>query len=478
MSAPFEAFLSTPQALAAFDAPAVVQAMLDVEAALVRAQAAVGLVPLPAAQAIAGVCKAELFDVPALVAASGRAGSLAIPLVRRLTETVALFDAEAAGYVHWGSTSQDVIDTALALLQRRALAVLDADLARLAAALLAVAHTHEEAPLLARTLLQPAQVISWGHKAVGWIAPLLRTRSALRVAAEAALQLQLGGAVGTRAMLGPEADAIARHMAEALGLRLPPDAWHTQRDEAARLYAELGVLCGVLGKLARDLSLLAQAEVGEAAEPSGSGRGGSSAMPHKRNPVASMVALAAALRAPQRVAALLAAMVQEHERGLGNWQSELAEAAGLFQSAMGAAAALAEAVEGLQVDPARMRRNIDALHGLVYAEGASMALAAAGLGKSGAHALLERLSRHTAATGEPLAEGLRAALQADAVLRERLGPAFAAERLDATLEALFDARRAAEPAIARARPRLAALQREARALEESPPPWPAPAGAG
>src|SRR2546423_3029144 len=182
----FESFLSTPEVIGVFAENAVVQAMLDFEAALARAQADEGLVPPKAAAAIAGVCKGELYDANAIVAASGRAGSLAIPLVKKLTETVALFDAESAGYLHWGSTSQDVIDTAMVLAMRRAIALIDRDLRSLIASLLALAAQHEEAPLLARTLLQPAQVVSFGFKLLAWVAPLVRSRQRLRAAARAA----------------------------------------------------------------------------------------------------------------------------------------------------------------------------------------------------------------------------------------------------------------------------------------------------
>lgn len=465
----FEAFLSTPEVAAVFDAPAIVQAMLDFEAALVRAQAAEGLVPAAAAQAIAGVCKAELFDVPGIVAAGGRAGSMAIPLVKRLTETVALFDAEAAGFVHWGCSSQDVIDTGLVLLTRRALAPIDRDLTALITALLHLAQDHETAPLLRRTLLQPAQVVSWGFKLLAWIVPLLRSQQAVREVGARALQLQLGGAVGMRVMLGAKGDAIAARMADSLQLRLPAGAWHTQRDEAMRLHAEIGILCGTLGKVAKDITLMAQAELGEVAEPDAAGPEGASAMAHKRGPVASMVALSGALRAPQRVAALLAGMVQDHERGLGNWQTEPAETAALYLCAHGALAALAEAAAGLQVDPARMLRNIDALQGLVFAEAAAMALATH-IGSARADALLEQLSREAVSSGRPLAEMLRTHLLSDGTLRARLGPDFAPARLDTTLGGLFNPGRAAEPAITLARPQLAALAEQAR-VQCAAAPW-------
>ena len=278
----FEAFLSTPEIMTVFSQASVVQAMLDFEAALARAQAAEGVIPAAAAVAIAAVCKSELFDAPAIVAASGRTGSLAIALLKCLTERVAVSDADAAGFVHWGSTSQDVIDPAMSLLSRRALALIDRDLSALIGALLKLAEQHGEVPVLARTLLQPAQVVSLGCKLVSWIAPLLRGQRRLRAVAASALQLQLGGAVGTLAVMGEQGAAVARRMAADLQLALPAGAWHTQRDEAATLACQVGVLCGTLGKVAKDISLMAQGEVGEMAEPSGSGRGGSSAMPHKR----------------------------------------------------------------------------------------------------------------------------------------------------------------------------------------------------
>ena len=456
----FEAFLSTPEVIAVFSDTAVVQCMLDFEAALARAQAAEGVIPAAAAPAIAGVCKVELFDVPAIVGASGRAGSLAIPLVKKLTETVALFDAEAAGYVHWGSTSQDVVDTALVLATRRALALIDRDLSLLTGALLDLADTHGDAPLLGRTMMQPAQVLSLGFKLVAWIAPLLRCQLRLRAAGQAALRLQLGGAVGTLAVMGEQGAAVARRVADDLKLTLPPGIWHTQRDELTSLACEVGVLTGSLGKIAKDISLLAQGEVAELSEPSGGGRGGSSAMPHKRNPVASMIALSAALRVPHRVSALLVAMVQEHERGLGSWQAELAESTSLYIAAHGALKALADVAGGLQVDAPRMLRNIDSLQGLVFAEAAAMLLARH-IGKSRAHGLLERLSQDTVASGRHLRDVALDALAQDDALSSVVSAA--------ELGALFDPVHAAQRAIDIARPQLAALRQQADAAARDAP---------
>ncbi|HEU0200021.1 MAG TPA: lyase family protein, partial [Burkholderiaceae bacterium] len=302
----FDGFLTTSAIADVFSDNAVAQAMFRFEAALARAEAAEGVIPQSAASAIANVCKADLHDVAALVSGTARAGSLAIPLVRELTRTVALFDDDAAGYVHWGATSQDVVDTALALLTRDALALIDRDLGALIAALLQRAEAHADTPMLARTLMQPAQVISLGFKLTNWVTPLLRSRRHLRDTARRGLALQFGGSVGTLSTLGDRASAVAQRMAADLGLALPPMPWHTQRDEWVRLGLEVAVLVGSLGKIATDLALLSQHEIGELAEPSGRGRGSSASMPQKRNPVASLAALAAAERTPFRAAALLA----------------------------------------------------------------------------------------------------------------------------------------------------------------------------
>jgi len=357
----FEGFLSTSETLAAFSDRNFVDAMLRFEAALARAQSAIGLIPESAAHSIVGSCKVELFDVAKIVRDSGRAGSVAIPLVKSLKEAVGVFNAEAVPFVHFGSTSQDVIDSAMALVTREAVALVEADLTKAAEALLVHGERHAATPILARTLMQPASVTSFGLKCAGWAAPLVRSRARLDHAARRALQVQLGGAVGTLAQMKGQGPAVRQRMAEELGLADPGATWHTQRDDWVALGCELGLMVGSLGKIAKDVALMGQYEVGEVAEPSEPGRGGSSAMPHKRNPVASMVALAAAQRAPQRVAALLAAMPQEHERALGAWQAELGEWPQLLMSAHGSVRAMASALPGLQVDAARMRANIDRL---------------------------------------------------------------------------------------------------------------------
>lgn len=365
MSSIFEGFLSMPEILDAFSERNFLAAMLRFEASLARAQASVGLIPEAAAQSIIGTCKVELFDVAKIVRESGRAGSIAIPLIKSLKETVGIFNKDAASFVHFGSTSQDVIDTAMALVTRDALGLINADVHKAVTALISLAATHADAPMLVRTLMQPASVTSFGLKCAGWAAPLVRSLQRLQVTAKNALAVQGSGSVGTLAQmqtngkqLGPKVVSL---MATDLNLRAPGFAWHTQRDEWIALGCEVGLLVGSLGKIARDISLMGQYEVGELAERAEPGRGGSSVMPHKHNPVACMVALAAAQRAPQRVAALLATMPQEHERALGNWQAELAEWPGLLMSAHGSARAMAQALPGLQVDTRRMRANLDRL---------------------------------------------------------------------------------------------------------------------
>ena len=448
----FDRFLASADSLRALDERAFVQAMLDFEAALARAQSDIGAIPPGVGEAVAAACRAERFDVDAIVADGARAGTLAIPLVKQLTARVAAQQADAALFVHWGATSQDVLDTAQVMVARDVLALVDRDLSALIAALLELAEQHGDAPMLGRTLMQPAQVISFGFKLAAWIAPLVRVQARLRAAGAAALQLQLGGAVGTRAAMGEHGAAVVAHMARSLQLREPAAAWHTQRDEIVALACELGLLAGSLGKIAKDVSLMAQGEVGELAEPSGGGRGGSSTMPHKRNPVAAMVALSAALRAPQHVAAMLAAMPQEHERGLGNWQAELAEFGALLACTHGSLAALAQAATGLQVDRGRMARNIEALQGLVFAEALAMR-AAREIGKADAHHWVESLSQQAVARGAHLRDVAAAALATDERLRARITPV--------ELDALFDARVPARHASELAAVQLAALRRHA-----------------
>jgi 3-carboxy-cis,cis-muconate cycloisomerase len=381
------------------------QGMLDFEVALARAEAEVGLIPAAAVAPIAAAAKAERLNVAALARQAAEAGIPTIPLVKQLTALVAAKDPSAARYVHWGATSQDVMDTGLVLQIGKGIAVLKPELQRLSAALARLAESQSRTPMIGRTWLQHAVPVTFGLKAAGWLDALERCRLRLEEAGEAARVLQIGGAAGTLATLGVRGLEVAEVLARALDLRLPALPWHASPDRLVALAAALALLVGVLGKMARDLSLMMQVEVAEAFEPSAPGRGGSSTMPHKRNPAASAVALAAAIRVPGLVATLLAAMPQEHERGLGGWQAEWETLPKTFLLASGSLRAMTEAMEGIRLDPRRMRANIDATRGLVMAEAVMMALAEK-IGRLEAHDLVEAACHRAVAEGAHLKDVL------------------------------------------------------------------------
>ena len=398
--------LATTEALAdVFSDQSVVQAMLDFESALARAEAKLGIIPQSAARAIRKAARAEEFDVAELAKATLRAGTPGIPLAKALTERVRGSNPDAARYVHWGATSQDVADTALVLLLKRAHQIFSKDLARLGTALKKLSQDHKQTVMLGRTLLQPAPPITFGLKAAGWFSVIQRSRQQLDAAFEEALVLQFGGASGTLASVGKKGIEVAQATANELKLACPEAPWHTQRDRLAALMCACGVLTGSLGKMARDISLMMQHEVGEAAEPGGEGRGGSSTMPHKRNPMGCALTLASAQRVPGLVASFLSGMVQEHERGLGGWQAEWPTVAAAVQATGLAAASMTEVAEGLTVSPAKMRANIEATHGAIFAERAAMLLGAK-LGRDAAHALLQDAARKTSKQKRSLSQVL------------------------------------------------------------------------
>jgi 3-carboxy-cis,cis-muconate cycloisomerase len=394
--------LATPEPLAqVFSDISVLEAMLDFESALARAEAGVGIMPKSAADGIAAAAHANEFDVDGLSLAMFRAGTPGIPLVKALTEKVRARHPEAAGWVHWGATSQDVADTALILLLKRAQTIMAGDLERLEKALIKLSRQHKATVMLGRTLMQAAPPVTFGLKAAGWLGAVSRGSRRLESAFAEALVLQFGGASGTLASLADQGTVVGRALAEELGLSYPEAPWHTHRDRLANLVCCCGVLTGSLGKIARDISLLMQSEVAEVAEPGGEGRGGSSTMPHKRNPIACALALAAAERVPGLVASFLSAMLQEHERAVGGWQSEWPTVASIVQSTGSAASSLAELAEGLSVDAARMRQNIANTKGLIFAERAMMLLAAQ-LGRDVAHQLLKDTIQKSIAENKPL----------------------------------------------------------------------------
>jgi 3-carboxy-cis,cis-muconate cycloisomerase len=385
---------STSSAMAeVFSDASVLQAMLRFETALARAQARLGMIPESAAAAIARV---ERIDAGDLAEEARQSASLAIPFVKALTARVREIDEAAAGFVHWGATSQDVLDTALILMLRDARRILAADHERLARALRRLSEQHAGTVMLARTVLQPAPPVTFGYKTAAWFAGVRRSWRTLARSFDEALQLQFGGAAGTLAAYAGRGLELEAELAKELGLAAPAGPWHAQRDRLASLVCECAVYCGSLAKIARDIALLMQPEIGELAEPGG----GSSAMPNKRNPAGAVVTLAAASRAPGLAAAYLASMAQENERGAGGWQSEWPAVAGVIQAGGSALAATVGSIEGLTVNPHRMRANIEATKGAVFAEKAAMLLAPR-MGRSAAQELVA-----LALNGTTLRDGL------------------------------------------------------------------------
>jgi 3-carboxy-cis,cis-muconate cycloisomerase len=398
-----------------FSDHARVQRFLDFEAALARAQARVGVIPKAAVAPIESQCRAESFNIDAIARATALAGNPVIPLVKELTDAVARRDQNAAGFVHWGATSQDVMDTALVLQLRAALDLIESDMTALSEALAHLAETHKRTPMAGRTWLQQALPVTLGLKAAGWLSAIERHRARLHELRARALVLQFGGAAGTLAAFGDRGLDVVAALAEELKLAVPDLPWHAQRDRVAEAATALGLIVGTLGKIARDISLMMQTEVAEAFEPMAAGRGGSSTLPHKRNPVGAAVVLAAATRVPPLVSTMLTAMVQEHERGLGGWHAEWETLPEICMLAGGALAHTREVVVGLDIHAPRLRENLQTTRGLIYAEAVAMALGKH-IGRQAAHALVEQACQRAAQE----ARHLRDVLAEDATVKARL----------------------------------------------------------
>jgi 3-carboxy-cis,cis-muconate cycloisomerase len=377
------------------------QAMLDVEAALARAQAAAGVISQRHADVIAAACRADLYDVDAIGAEAAAAGNPAAPLVGALRARVG---EPAAADVHRGATSQDVVDSAAMLVAQRALEPLLDDLGAAAQAAARLADEHRATIMAGRTLLQQAVPISFGLKAAGWLTGLDSAAERLDAVRDARLAAQLGGAAGTLAAMRDAGIDVLSRFARELGLAEPVVPWHTERTRVAELAAALGECCGAAAKVAGDVVLLAQTEVGEVREGVGD-RGGSSAMPHKHNPVAAISALAAARQAPGLVANLLAAMEHEHERAAGAWHAEWGPLRELLRATGSAAAWLRDCLEHLEIDAQRTRANLD---DAMLAERVAVAIGGTGAGE---------LVRHALAAGLSLAEIAREHLHEDEATR-------------------------------------------------------------
>lgn len=412
------------------------QAMLDAEAGLARALERAGLAPAGSGAAVTAAAVADRVDGAEIGRQAALTGNPAPALARALSRLV---PAWAASAVHQGATSQDIMDTAAMLLARRVLGAVGADLADGAAAAAALASAHRDTVMIGRTLLQQAVPVTFGLVAAGWLTSLDEAREALARVASTRLAVQFGGAAGTLASLGEEGPRVAALLAGELGLAAPALPWHTDRGRVLDLAAACAGAAAALGKISRDVTLLAQTEVGEVREgaaesaagsATGGRRGGSSAMPHKRNPVAAVAVLGCTRRAPGLLATLAASAEQEHQRAAGAWHAEWEPLGDLLGLTASAAAWSAELLAGLEVDPGRMRANLDAARGLPLAERLATVLAPA-LGRIAAHDLVAEASARAAAGGVGLREALLAAPEtAEQVAGAGLGPA----EIDAALD--------------------------------------------
>ncbi len=421
----FEAYFTAKAMGEVFCDHGRVQAMLDFEAALARAQARVGLIPQSAVEPIRAACKAELYDFDALGQAIAVAGNSAIPLVKALGQQIAAVAPEAERYVHLGATSQDVMDSGLVLQLRAALGLIEADLARLGEVLARQARRYAATPLAGRTWLQQATPVTLGMKLASWLGAVTRNRQRLLELKPRLLCLQFGGASGTLAALGDQALPVARALADELDLQMPDQPWHTQRDRLVEFGAVLGLIAGSLGKVGRDISLQMQTEAAEVFEPAAPGKGGSSTMPHKRNPVGSAVLISAATRVPGLLSILFSAMPQEHERSLGLWHAEWETLPEICCLVSGALAQALNMTQGLEVDAERMAHNLDLTHGLVLAEAVSIVLAQR-VGREASHHLLEQCCKRAVSEQRHL----RAVLGDDAGVTAHLSAAELDRLLD------------------------------------------------
>jgi len=410
-----DGFFRSPAVEPFFTDTAAVQSILDFEAALARAQARAGLIPDTFAATIASSCRAELFDLPVLAQAMPSAGNLAIPLLKQLTAIVARTSPDASRYVHYGATSQDALDTGLVLQLRHAIRAVQVDLEHIVASLSELTSAHRKTLLVARTWLQHALPTTFGFITAGWLDACLRHRARLDTLLEHSLVLQFGGAAGTLAALRDRGTLVASLLAQELTLPMPRIPWHAQRERIAEVATAYGILSGTFAKIARDLSLYMQTEIAELAEPSSPGRGGSSTMPHKQNPVACAAILASTSRVPAIVATVLSGLSGEYHRSLGPWQSEWETLPEVIRLTAGASNQLAALLPRILVNTDKMRANLELTNGLIYAEAITLALSER-LNRASAHKLVEKACRQAQSERRHLQHVLSANSEVTAIL--------------------------------------------------------------
>ncbi|MDC4336407.1 3-carboxy-cis,cis-muconate cycloisomerase [Acinetobacter baumannii] len=386
-----------------FSDSSLVTYMIQVEVALAQAQAQVGVIPQNAANTIAQVAEHALdkFDFSALAVATGLAGNIAIPFVKQLTAIVKDIDEDASRYVHWGATSQDILDTACILQCRDALNIIEAQLQQCYSTALEQAKQYRHQVMIGRTWLQQALPITLGHKLARWASAFKRDLERIQAMKSRVLTAQLGGAVGSLASLQDQGSLVVSAFAKQLNLTVPTSTWHGERDRIVEIASVLGIMVGNTGKMARDWSLMMQTEIAELFEPTAKGRGGSSTMPHKRNPVAAASVLAAANRVPALMSSIYQSMVQEHERSLGAWHAEWLAVPEIFQLCAGALSRTGEVLQGFEVNAKHMQQNLECTNGLIMAEAVMMALAPK-IGRLNAHHLVEAACKTAVAQNQHL----------------------------------------------------------------------------
>jgi 3-carboxy-cis,cis-muconate cycloisomerase len=387
---------------AVFDETTHSQRMLDVEAALARVQAELGIIPADAAKAIGAAARIENLDTGELAASARNVGYPVVGLVRGLSRAA----GEAGGWTHWGATTQDIMDSATVLQVREGLALIRVELMSLVGALATQAKAHRHTVMAGRTHLQHALPVTFGLKCAIWAQPLLAHVERLDQLRPRVEVVSFAGAAGTLASLGTQGLGVMEALAKALGLAAPAAPWHVARDGLAEAVSFLGLVCGSLAKIATDIILLAQTEVAEVAEPYEPGRGSSSTMPQKRNPIASEYILASARMVQALVPVMQGAMAQDHERATGPWQAEMLALPQSFVLTHGALQHTRAIAGGMVVDAARMRRNLDATGGLIVAEAVMMGLALH-LGRGEAHHVVKHACDTALAEGIPLAQALK-----------------------------------------------------------------------
>lgn len=399
----FGALWSTAEMRALFAESNHLQLMLEVEAGLARAQAGLGLIPREAAEAITRAARVENLELERVAEGARQSG---VPVPALVSELSRVAGEEAARHIHLGATTQDILDTALVLQMRRAFEFVRRDLVALARALAERAREFRDTPMAARTNMQQAVPTTFGLKCAVWAAPLCDHVERLDQVARRVLVVQFGGAAGTLAALGGNGIAVAQALARELGLDAPDLPWHVRREGVAEAVSLLGLIGGSLAKFAVDIRLLMQTEVGEVFEPHAEGRGGSSTMPQKRNPVGAEHIVAAARQVQALVPVMLAAMAQEQERAMGPWQSESLALPQSFALCAGALAHAIEIATGMTIDAERMRRNLELGGGLIMAEAVASGLTPV-MGRAGAQRALRRVADRAIGGRKTLAQALR-----------------------------------------------------------------------